>query len=144
VAFGVDDKLYRLGCDKRVYSIRPDDKKSQWSQLGGDVRAESISAVHDSLWIIADSLQPMKFNQQLKRFQYKGNKKGVSISVGLNGVVFMMGRADSRPYAWNEAEESWKSIGWSPVINIGAGRTNLMYQVEPRATSKRKNQIIGK
>jgi len=108
------------------------------------VRAESISASHDSLWIIADSLQPMKFNQQLKRFQYKGNKKGVSISVGLNGVVFMMGRADSRPYAWNEAEESWKSIGWSPVINIGAGHTNLMYQVEPRATSKRKNQIIGK
>ena len=47
IAFGENDTLYRLGCDRYTYMRKNDG----WVKLG-ERKATSISATNDSLWIV--------------------------------------------------------------------------------------------
>jgi hypothetical protein len=48
VAFGANDALYRLGCDRYVYVRNP---YNEWQRIG-DKKATSISASKDTVWIV--------------------------------------------------------------------------------------------
>ena len=131
--------MYRRDCSKKKYIYESSigvDGVYQWTLMSTQ-KTSHISASADSLWIISDKYEPMKWDPLTKEFQKMGTIKGTTISPGSNGRTIMRGK-DKLPYAWDQQAQEWTMIDSRKLYNVVTSKENKLYKVSLRSKKLRE------